>query len=145
MAPAASDAPLVLVTGVSGFLASHIAAQLLAAGYRVRGTVRSVASEAKVRHLRHLVTGATAHALELVEADLTSAAGWDAAVSGATYVLHIASPLPIEQPKDEMELIGPARDAAPHALRADAAARPPPRRGVMTSYVPLLHGGLGVW
>lgn len=32
---------VVLVTGVNGFIASHIADQLLLAGYRVRGTART--------------------------------------------------------------------------------------------------------
>jgi uncharacterized protein YbjT (DUF2867 family) len=32
---------LVLVTGASGFIATHIVDQLLLAGYHVRGTVRS--------------------------------------------------------------------------------------------------------
>lgn len=31
---------LVLVTGANGFIASHVADQFLAAGYKVRGTVR---------------------------------------------------------------------------------------------------------
>lgn len=32
----------VLVTGVNGYIASHVANELLLAGYRVRGTVRNV-------------------------------------------------------------------------------------------------------
>ena len=39
----------VLVTGGSGFIASHCMLQLLDAGYRVRTTVRSLAREADVR------------------------------------------------------------------------------------------------
>jgi NAD(P)-dependent dehydrogenase (short-subunit alcohol dehydrogenase family) len=31
----------VLITGVNGYIASHVADQVIAAGYRVRGTVRS--------------------------------------------------------------------------------------------------------
>ncbi|KAL8955791.1 MAG: hypothetical protein Q9183_006524, partial [Haloplaca sp. 2 TL-2023] len=31
---------LVLVTGISGYIGSHVADQLLQAGYRVRGTTR---------------------------------------------------------------------------------------------------------
>jgi nucleoside-diphosphate-sugar epimerase len=31
----------ILITGINGFIGSHIADQLLEAGYRVRGTVRS--------------------------------------------------------------------------------------------------------
>ena len=33
----------VLITGVNGYIASHVADQVIAAGYRVRGTVRSKA------------------------------------------------------------------------------------------------------
>ena len=33
----------VLVTSVNGFIGSHVADQLLARGYHVRGTVRDVA------------------------------------------------------------------------------------------------------
>lgn len=41
--PALKPGSLVLVTGVNGFIGSHIADQLLAHGYHVRGTVRDVA------------------------------------------------------------------------------------------------------
>jgi nucleoside-diphosphate-sugar epimerase len=39
----------VLVTGISGFIALHVAAELLRAGKRVRGTVRSLARADEVR------------------------------------------------------------------------------------------------
>ena len=39
----------VLVTGGSGFVGAHCIVSLLAAGYRVRTTVRSLAREADVR------------------------------------------------------------------------------------------------
>lgn len=38
--PAIPKGSLVLVTGVNGYIGSHIAKQLLEHGYRVRGTVR---------------------------------------------------------------------------------------------------------
>ena len=42
--------PIVLVTGASGFIATHIIKQLLEQGcYHVRGTVRSLKKEEKVR------------------------------------------------------------------------------------------------
>lgn len=40
----------MLVTGVNGYIASHIAKQLLEHGYRVRGTVRD-ASKADYMHV----------------------------------------------------------------------------------------------
>jgi nucleoside-diphosphate-sugar epimerase len=83
---ASNEAPLVLVTGASGFIGSWTAYGALKLGYRVRGTVRSLKNEAKISHLRDLCPGSR-YKMELVEADLTSDEGWDAAVAGCTYVL----------------------------------------------------------
>ena len=68
----------VLVTGASGYLAIHVVKQLLEAGeYIVRGTVRNLANEQKVKPLRNLCPGA-AHKLELVEGELTNKECWTA-------------------------------------------------------------------
>ena len=67
----------MLVTGASGFIGSHIVKQLQEGGYRVRGTVRSLENETKVKPLRELCPEAE-HKLELVEADLTNAESWEA-------------------------------------------------------------------
>ena len=75
------------------------------------------------------------HKLELVEADLLSSAGWEAAVAGCAYVLHVASPFVLDEPKDEQVLIRPAVEGTLAVLRACAAAQPPPRRVVVTSSV----------
>ena len=40
--PAIPLGSFIVVSGVSGFIGSHVADQLLAAGYKVRGTTRSV-------------------------------------------------------------------------------------------------------
>ena len=39
-------------------------------------------------------------------------------MAGCDYVLHVASPFPLAQPKHEDELIVPARDGALRVLRA---------------------------
>ena len=67
---------VVLVTGASGYIATHVIKQLQEAGYKVRGTVRSLTDEAKVKHLNDLCPDA-AFKLELVEADLTKPDSWD--------------------------------------------------------------------
>lgn len=126
----ADDISPVLVTGGSGFLAAHAVLQLLEAGHRVRTTVRSAGrrdelTEALTR------AGTDVSALSFAIADLTSDEGWDDAVSGAAYVLHMASPFPPQQPEDPEELIGPARDGTLRVLRA--AARHGVRRVVLTS------------
>ena len=69
----------VLVTGASGYIATHVVQQLLQQGYMVRGTVRSKSNEKKVKPLMNLYPEAK-HPLELVEADLMKADGWAEAV-----------------------------------------------------------------
>lgn len=127
-----SEIPLVLVTGVSGYIGTWVAYAALRLGYRVRGTVRSLANESKVSHLRDLAPG-SAFMIELVEADLNSEKGWNEAVAGCTYILHVASPFPLAAPRNKEELIRPAVDGTLHVLRAAAAAQPKPKRVVVTS------------
>ena len=74
----------VLVTGGSGFIASHTILQLLAAGYRVRTTVRSLGREVDVRAMLRVGGSNAGGQLSFVAADLMSDAGWPAAVSGVT-------------------------------------------------------------
>ncbi len=101
----------------------------------MRGTVRSLKVARKVGHLADLCPGSR-HKLELVEADLLQPGTWDGAVAGADFVLHVASPFPIEDPKDlENDLFRPAVEGTLNVLRACAAASPPPRRVVVTSSV----------
>jgi dihydroflavonol-4-reductase len=114
------DRPTVLVTGISGFIARHCAVDLLNAGYGVRGTVRSLKRSDEVRE--SLSRHAPVVRLEFAEADLESEAGWDAAVRGCRHVLHVASPFPAVQPKDEQDLIRPAVQGTLRVLRAAASA-----------------------
>jgi len=123
----------VLVTGVGGFLGGHIAKQLLARGYRVRGSVRRIDACDRIRS--QLCTDAPARAGEIsfVEADLCSDAGWDAALDGCRYVIHAASPFPVGLPKDADELVRTARDGALRVLRAAHEAGV--ARAVLTSSI----------
>ncbi|GAA1895046.1 NAD-dependent epimerase/dehydratase family protein [Asanoa iriomotensis] len=107
----------VLVTGGTGFVAGWCIAGLLERGYAVRTTVRRPQEvDAPV---------------EVVQADLTRDDGWDAAVDGCAYVLHVASPLGLDGRSGEDALITPARDGALRVLRA--ASKAGVRRVVLTS------------
>ncbi len=112
---------LVTVTGASGFIAMHCILKLLEQGHRVRGTLRTLSRGDAVRGTlaKHVDVG---DRLEFVAADLTKDDGWAEAMAGATYLLHVASPLPRQPPKHEDDLIVPARDGALRALKAAHAA-----------------------
>jgi len=111
----------VLVTGASGYIGLHAIKQLLDQGYSVRGTVRSLKRESEIREALSK-SGSKSQMLTLVEADLLQDRGWDEAVEGCTYVLHIASPFWLEPPKDENDMIRPAVDGTLRVLAAASKA-----------------------
>jgi len=117
----------VLVSGGSGYIGGELIRQLLGAGWTVHTTVRNLAREAELRPL----LGGTPETLRFFAADLMSDAGWAEAMAGCSHVAHVASPLPANAPKDDDELIVPARDGALRALNAAKAAGV--TRFVMTS------------
>ena len=121
----AMSGELVLVTGGSGFIGAHCIMRLLADGHMVRTTVRSRAREADVREMLRRAGAEPGERLEFAEADLTSDAGWAEAVAGCAYVLHVASPFPVNQPRDADELVRPAREGTLRVLKAarDAGVR----------------------
>lgn len=121
----------VLVTGGTGFVAGWCIAELLQRGYTVRTTVRSLAKEAGVRASVASVVAGADDRLSFHVADLTSDDGWDKAVAGCDYVLHVASPLGNDSPSGADALLTPARDGTLRVLRA--ATRAGVKRVVMTS------------
>jgi nucleoside-diphosphate-sugar epimerase len=121
----------ILVTGGSGFIGCHCILQLLAAGHQVRTTVRNLKREADVRSLLKEGGAEPGNRLSFLAADLENDSGWADAVAGCEFVLHVASPLPLHIPKDENELIVPAREGALRVLRA--ARNAGVKRVVLTS------------
>jgi dihydroflavonol-4-reductase len=107
----------ILVTGSSGFVAIHTIVQLLEQGYNVRGTLRTASREAKVRETISKYVQANDR-FEILLADLEQDSGWDEAMKDVEYVLHVASPFPLFEPKHEDELIIPAVQGTLRVLRA---------------------------
>lgn len=108
----------VLVTGGSGFIGSHAILQLLAAGYDVRTTIRDLNREGDVRAMLAAGGAVRSDRLSCVAANLLSDSGWEEAVAGCEFVLHVASPIPERVPRDENELIVPAREGTLRVLKA---------------------------
>ena len=128
------DKPLVLVTGASGFIAGHVCVALLATSkYRVRGTVRNLSNAEHFGSHEHLKQ------VDLVQADLLDDAGWESAMDGVDYLLHMASPFPIGK-VEPGTLVKPAVEGTERVLRA-AAAQGGIRRVVLTSSVAAISSG----
>ncbi len=118
----------VLVTGGSGYLAGFVIIQLIEAGRAVRTTIRDLlrADEVRATLERHVPT----QRLSFHVANLLSDAGWDEAMEGAGQVIHVASPMPVREYRNQ-DLEKPAREGVRRVM--EAARRAGVRRVVMTS------------
>ncbi|WP_084659591.1 SDR family oxidoreductase [Vibrio sonorensis] len=132
---------VIVVTGISGFLGSHIAKQLLAMGYQVRGTLRSMKRAADIQALIIQNGIQDKNRLSFHEADLLNDRGWENAVKGADYVIHAASPFLTYVPKSEDEVIKPAVEGTKRVLQA--AVKAGVKRVVLTSSIAAVIYGDG--
>lgn len=133
---------VVLVTGGSGFIGSHVIVQALKSGYRVRTTVRSK-KRAELLHEKIRNGGVPeqlATTVEIYEADLSSAQGWEEACRGCDYVLHVASPFPPSLPKNDDDLIKPACEGTLNVLKASKKAGTVKRVVITSSFAAVGYG-----
>ena len=131
----------VLVTGGSGFIALHCIDQLLEKGFMVRTTIRSESRKDEINKAMDKYPNLDQN-LEFHICDLLKDEGWEAAVDGCDYVLHVASPFILEVPSDENVLIKPAVDGTLRVL--NACSRAHVKKVVLTSSVAAVAYGHGV-
>ena len=131
----------VLVTGGSGFIALHCIDQLLEKGFMVRTTIRSESRKEEINKAMDKYPNLDQN-LEFHICDLLKDEGWEAAVDGCDYVLHVASPFILEVPSDENVLIKPAVDGTLRVLNACSKAHV--KKVVLTSSVAAVAYGHGV-
>ena len=128
----------VLLTGISGYIGLHCAKILLEKGYTVVGTVRSTKKEEEV--IKTLNSNSVSiENLSFTHLDLSSDKGWDSALSNCNYVMHVASPFTVENPKNESDMLGPAVDGTLRVLKA--AKKNGVKRVVLTSSTVAIMGG----
>ena len=127
----------VLVTGISGYIGNHCAVELLKSGYSVRGSLRDL-SKSKITTEAIKKETNPKDNLEFYELDLLKDEGWDKAMEGCQYVLHVASPYINYEPKDENLYIKPAIEGTNRALKS--AKKAGIKRIVITSSLVSMMG-----
>ena len=133
---------LILVTGASGFVGKWCVVKLLEKGYRVRGTVRSEAKANQVRETVGALVGADAISrLELVKADILDDKGWPEALAGVTAVMHVATVIRGDEPRDQNLVIRPALEGTERILKATHATGI--KRLIITSSIATVGYGHG--
>ncbi|UOE52511.1 aldehyde reductase [Mucilaginibacter sp. SMC90] len=132
----------VLLTGITGFLGSHTAVKLLNEGYEVIGTLRS---ENRIPSIKKIIAEHTANIdkLSFAVADLDQDDVWRELSKGVDFIQHVASPFPSTLPKNEDELIRPAKNGILNILRA--ATHNHVKRVVMTSSLSTIAYGNDEW
>ena len=131
-----NSSPLVLITGVTGFLANHVLRAVLEApqNYRVRGTVRSLSKSSALIH-DNLPSPDMQKRVELVEVPDTASSDLSKALDGVDYVLHIASPYVIANITDpKKQLLQPAVEGTLNVLKHAADSKTVKRIGITSSF-----------
>ena len=92
----------VLLTGISGWIAKHIAIELLNTGYEVLGTVRNQSSLEKTK--KTLGEHVSIDKLSFVELDLLKDEGWKEAAKDCKYIICLlyTSPSPRDKRQSRM-------------------------------------------
>ena len=128
----------VLVTGGSGYIALHCIAELLKNGFYVRTSLRTIDRKKEVVNSLQKVVNPK-DMLEFCILDLMEDKGWDKAVQGCTYVMHIASPVLSKGDDENKELIQPAVQGISRAIHSSVKHKV--KRFIMTSSVAAICQG----
>ena len=101
--------PMVtVVTGASGYIGSHVVANLLARGEKVGATVRDVVADPeRVDHLRNLPI-ADGGELEVIGMDLFNPDSVDAAIAGCSDLIHTAATVVVRSKDPQRKIVDPS-------------------------------------
>ncbi len=124
----------IFISGISGFIGTHITIEGIKRGYQITGTTRNQQKEDEVKRTIAKVLGEESlNFLKVVHCDLNSPDNWQEAMKGCDAILHVASPFPLGIPKQEDDVIMPARNGVKHVM--DAALANNISRVVQTSSI----------
>jgi len=105
----------VLVTGATGYIGLHCIHQLLNQGYAVNGSVRSPERKNEVFEALKNHNTPTEN-LNIIVFDLNDDEGWDQGMEGCDYLLHVASPIALENHNEDF-FVKPAVAGVKRAMK----------------------------
>ena len=125
----------VLVTGATGYIGLHCIHQLLNQGYAVNGSVRSPERKDEIFQALQNHNTSTEN-LNIFTFDLNDDEGWDEGMEGCDYLLHVASPIALEN-HDEDFFVKPAVAGVNRAMKF--AKKHNVKKVVLTSSVAAIY------
>ena len=104
---------VTVVTGASGYIGSHVVANLLARGEKVRATVRDLSDPERIAHLQNLQI-AEGGSLELVEMDLFKMESVNSAIAGCSDLIHTAATVVVRSREPQRKIVDPSAVSYTH-------------------------------
>jgi len=125
------SSPITFITGATGFIGSHVVKNALAAGTRVRLSVRK---EEQIASLKELFSSGSDQLEFVVIPDISHSEAFEGKLDDVEYILHLASPMPGKGEDFKSDYLKPAVEGTVSILKAAKAASSV-KRVVVTSSV----------
>lgn len=96
---------LVLITGASGYIGTHLIGDVLKAGHRVRAAVRS---EEKGQAIKELYPSSSSKIEFTIVPDMSQSSAYQNALKGVSHVFHLAGAMVDKGSDLENDFVNPA-------------------------------------
>ncbi|WWC67151.1 uncharacterized protein I206_101058 [Kwoniella pini CBS 10737] len=123
--------PTVLLTGISGFLAAHVALNFLEHGWTVRGTLRSSSKEQEILNIPQYKKYVENGQLKLYVTGSLENGDYSKAIKGVDAVVHTASPVGFAGDEFRKTHLDPAKQGTVTVL--EAATKEPSVKSVVVT------------